>query len=116
MLFCRLASWLKSCSRPTYVDIEWNYTFDMPQDKYSKKELVKSLQDSESSFHKFLEHQLKYLWIRNRCERRIRQPILDMVEAFIEAYVKMEKSMPVLHVSDSMIERLKATRKLIEDW
>ncbi|KAF1362806.1 hypothetical protein EJ07DRAFT_56185, partial [Lizonia empirigonia] len=28
ILFCRLASWLKSCSRPTYADIEWNYTFD----------------------------------------------------------------------------------------
>ncbi|KAF9694555.1 hypothetical protein EKO04_007416 [Ascochyta lentis] len=116
MLFCRLASWLKLCLQPVYAKIKWKYAFDMPQDNYSKRELNRSLGQHERDSQIFLQYQLQRLWTRNRCERRIKQPVLDIADAFIDAYAKMENSGPSAYPFDDMVNRLDAQRKLVEIW
>lgn len=118
ILFCRLASWLKLCSQPSYADVDWDYTFYMPQDTYSKRELNKSLGEHERSFCLFLRFELKKLWTRNRCEDRIKQPFLKMADAFIEAYEKMEaqSSSSIVYPCTGMVSRLQNVRELVEHW
>ncbi|KZM25842.1 uncharacterized protein EKO05_0009208 [Ascochyta rabiei] len=116
IMFCRLASWLDLCSKPVYAHVKWRYAFDMPQDSYSKRELNRSLGQHERSVRIFLQHQLKKLWIRNRCEKRIKQHVLDLAEAFIGAYAKMEDSGPSVYPFDDMVGRLNAQRTLVETW
>lgn len=116
ILFCRLASWLKFRSQSVHPSCRWNYTFDMPQDNYSKRGLSMSLSHNDGSFSMFLRHQLKKLWVRNRCEDKIKQPILEMADAFIEAYENMEGQVPIAYPMVDMVGRLKAQRQLIESW
>jgi hypothetical protein len=116
ILFCRLASWLKLCSQPAYAEVKWNYNFDMPQDNYGKRELNRSLGQHERNLCLFLRFQLRRLWIRNQCVEKVKQPILDLADAFIEAYARMEGPEPIPYPCTGMVERLKAQREILKNW
>jgi hypothetical protein len=115
VLFCRLGSWLRLCLQSGYANIKWNYTFDLPADNHGRRSLNTSLGDHEAGFRRFL-HQLKTLWTRNQCESRIRQPVLDLFDAFIEAYTQMESQNPIGYRYDDMEGKLRTLRRYIDNW
>lgn len=115
VLFCRLASWFRLCSQPGYAKIKWHYTFDLPSDNHGRRSLNSSLGDHEAGFRRFL-YQLKTLWTRNQCESRIMQPIVELLDAFIKAYIEMENQNPLNYRHNDVVARLDALRKHIENW
>ena len=115
VLFCRLASWSRLCTEPSYADIKWKYTFDLLSDTQWRRSLCRSLRDHEEDLCLFLA-QLKKLWTRNQCENRIRQPMLGLIDAFLEIFAKMEGSNGVSFGGNSVLETLEAHRDRIEEW
>ncbi|KAF2631084.1 hypothetical protein BU25DRAFT_223947 [Macroventuria anomochaeta] len=115
LLFCRLAVWSRLCTQSIYAGIQWKYTFDLPSDSHGKRSLNNALGEHEADLRSFLP-QLKKLWTRNRCESRIKQPILELLDAFIGAYAKMESQNPIWYQHSDMVVRLKAQRERISCW
>jgi hypothetical protein len=116
ILLCRLLSWLDIGSKPGYSDIKWHYTFDMPKENYEKREMNESLGHNESKVRYFIQRRLGKLWVRNKCEDKVREQFLDLFDAFIEAYEKMEVPVRITYPSAVIVSRLKDIRRLVECW
>jgi hypothetical protein len=115
IFFCRLAAWSRLRNQPGFVNIKWRYAFDMPTDRNSVSALCESLSHYETGLGRFLA-QLKTLWVRNQ-NARVKQPILELVDAFIDAIAEMiVKSSSSSSTTLDLRMRLKALRENIEKW
>ena len=113
VLFCRLAAWSKLCTQPTFNEINWKYKFDMPSNESERLEgcIANLLPDVQLFLFK-----LKNFWTRDQCENRIRQPILRLFDAFLEAFGNLKHWNGDKFLDRALFETLKLQRGRIERW
>lgn len=115
IFFCRLAAWSRLRNQSGYTNIKWRYTFEMPMDRNGVSALCESLSHYETGLSHFLV-QLKKLWARNQ-NARIRQPIMELVNAFIDAIAQMTiSSSSTSFMTLDLPKRLTILRERIEKW
>jgi len=112
ILFCRLAAWSKLRTQPSFANIHWEYTFDIPSGADEKWSFYRSMLRLLSNIEFFLP-KLKDCWTRDQCEARIRRPVLELVDAFVDDLTE--------HVGPdggrrSLSSQLKLCRDRIERW
>ncbi|OSS44971.1 hypothetical protein B5807_09176 [Epicoccum nigrum] len=115
VLFCRLAAWSKLCTQSTFNDIDWKYKFEMPSDAHGRLELYYRISNLLPDIQLFL-FKLKNFWARNHCENRIRQPILRLFDAFLEAFGNLEDSNGDRFRDRRLFETLNLQRERIARW
>jgi hypothetical protein len=113
IFFCRLAAWARLRNQTDYSNIRWRYVFDMPTDRNSVRHLCATLIYYQEGITQFLDH-LKTLWTRNQ-NFRIKEPILEVVNAFIDAITEMTaRSNDVRSAKVDLF--LPVTKERIEKW
>lgn len=115
VLFCRLAAWSKLCTQSTFNNINWKYKFDMPSDARGRMVLYYCILNLLPDIQLFL-FKLKNFWTRNQCENRIRQPILRLFDAFLEAFGNLEDWNEDKFRDRRLFEMLNLERERIERW
>ncbi|KAJ4990322.1 hypothetical protein SVAN01_04204 [Stagonosporopsis vannaccii] len=112
ILFCRLATWSKMRTHPNFANISWKYTFDFPSGANETWSLYRSMLRLLSKIE-FLLPQLKDCWTRDQCEARIRRPILELVDVFIN---NLTEFIGADEGRRSLSSRLRACRDRIDKW
>ncbi|KAJ8118382.1 hypothetical protein OPT61_g635 [Boeremia exigua] len=115
VIFCRLAAWARMRTLPSYANIHWEYLFDWPSDAHGKLSLYHSLWTQQSEIELFLAR-LNKLWSRNQCENRIRQPILEMFDKFMESFAMLEGPDGISFKEKPLFASLKAHGDRIKRW
>lgn len=116
VFFCRLATWARLRNQAGYSKLTWRYTFDTPTDRSGVNALCESLSFYETGLSHFLMQQLKKVWARNQ-HARIKEPFLELANAFIGAIVNMTtNSSSTSFVALDLPRRLTAFRERIEMW
>ncbi len=115
IIFCRLATWSRLLTQPSYATIRWKYSFDLPSDSHGKLTLYHSLWIEQSEVQPFLIR-LKTLWTRNQCENTIRGPILELFKEHLEAFAKLEGPDGVAFREKPLYASLRALGDRIQRW
>jgi hypothetical protein len=116
IFFCRLAAWARLRNQTGYSNIRWRYALDMPTDRNSVRHLCGALVYYVDGITQFIDR-LKTMWTRNQ-DARIKEPILEVVNAFGDAVTKMTASLS--HDSSGISVKLDLClpllRERIEKW
>ncbi|KAH6614083.1 hypothetical protein C7974DRAFT_404480 [Boeremia exigua] len=115
ILFCRLAGWSRLRTQPSYANIRWKYEFDLPSDAHGRFSIYQSFWTHRTEIQLFMVR-LKKLWTRNQCEDRIRPPILELLDTFLEAFAKLEGPDGVSFREQPLFASLEANRERVEKW
>ncbi|KAF2645601.1 hypothetical protein P280DRAFT_545543 [Massarina eburnea CBS 473.64] len=93
--FCRLAKWWLSCSEHSIKNMKWNYTFQEPQ----PRGWWYRLPTREDELRTWLFNDMTSItlpcvqeaWIRNRREKEMKGPALQMLDGLNQAFEELEK-------------------------